>query len=394
MGLAENPSNQTAFHASDASVRQRLARLGPDTDKLMATIFDSLPGHVAVLDDTGTIVAVNRAWRMFAEANGFVGNGFGVGSNYLAVCDADTGDCAKEAPRVAAGIRAVLAGRRDAIRLEYSCHSPTEQRWLQCRAQRIADLEQVYVVVTHEDITAARLGREQLHALTGRLIEAQENERRRIGRELHDDVNQRLALLAVELDRFAQELPESAGEVPKKLQRIVACAKELSSDLQHFSYRLHPARLEHLGLAVALKSFCREFAQSNDIRIRFIESGVRTSIPFDIGLCLYRVAQEALRNAVKHSGVDEARVELTASPEQIRLCVYDSGIGFDPESAKEHRGLGLVSMRERLHLVGGEISISSELRHGTRIEARVPLASQSTGGKEQFKSHLPVNSSE
>ena len=96
MGLAENPSNKTTFHASDASVRQRLARLGPDTDKLMATIFDSLPGHIAVLDDAGTIVAVNRAWRMFAEANGFVGNGFGVGSNYLAVCDVTPATVRKE----------------------------------------------------------------------------------------------------------------------------------------------------------------------------------------------------------------------------------------------------------------------------------------------------------
>lgn len=391
MDLAENPSNQIAFRAGDASAHKRLEQPQLDTEKLMSAVFDALPEHTAVLDDAGTIIAVNQAWRMFAEAKGFGGNALGVGSNYLAVLNAATDDCVEQAPHVAAGIRAVLAGRRDAIRVEYPCHSPTERRWFQCRANRVADLEQVCVVVAHKDITAVRLAQEALRALNACLIEAQENERRRIGRELHDDVNQRLALLAVELDRFAQKLPESAGEALAKVQGISTRAKELSSDLQHLSYRLHPAKLAHLGLAAALKSFCKEFEQPNDIRIQFIESGVPASIPFDTSLCLYRIAQEALHNVVKHGGVDEARVELTGSPAELRLCVCDSGIGFDPASAKGCGGLGLASMRERLHLVGGALSVQSEPRHGTRIEAWVPLASHSIGSKEHSKTPSITN---
>lgn len=261
----------------------------------------------------------------------------------------------------------------------------------QNQANRVADLEQVYVLVTHKDFTAARMAQEQPRALSARLIETQENERRRIGRELHDDINQRLALLAVELDRLTQKLPASPDEVRTKLRSIVARAQELSSDVQRLAYRLHPSKLEHVGLAATLKNFCREFAQPNDFRIRFNASGLPTSIPIDTSLCLYRVVQEALRNVVKHGGVDEAQVELTGGPAEVRLCVSDSGNGFDPASVKEHRGLGLVSMRERLHLVGGTLSIQSQPRHGTRIEARVPLVSRSTASNEHSKTPSITN---
>ncbi len=221
------------------------------------------------------------------------------------------------------------------------------------------------------DITERKLAQERLRDLSGRLIHAQEEERRRIARELHDDVSQRLALLSMELDQLSQS-GESAAQLVERMQALRMRIHELSSDLHRISYELHPAKLEHLGLVAAVRSFCKELSRQQGIGIQFIDREVPREIPQDVALCLFRIVQESLRNAVKHSGAQEARAELSGSPDAIRLQISDAGIGFDPKDAKR-KGLGLVSMEERLRLVGGEITIHSRPSQGTRIDVRVPL---------------------
>ena len=187
-----------------------------------------------------------------------------------------------------------------------------------------------------------------MRLLTGRLLEAQEVERRRIARELHDDLNQSLALLSVEMDLLGQVPPASAAEIADRMQELSARVKELSSSVHDLSHQLHPSKLEQLGLVAAVRGLCQELAQPHGLEVKFTHHPVPDVIPPDAALCLYRIAQEALRNVVKHSGSRHASVELSGTADVIRLRVTDDGVGFDPGSAAGNGGLGLVSMRERL----------------------------------------------
>ena len=223
------------------------------------------------------------------------------------------------------------------------------------------------------DMTERKRTEEALRELSGRLITAQEQERARIARELHDDVNQKLALLAVELELLGQTPPQSDAETTKHAQNLSAQVRALSSDVHRLSHRLHPSKIEQLGLVVAMKSLCRELSLKHDMRVEFSDRGVHGPIPKDVALGLYRIMQEALANVVKHSGAQGASAELVGSPIAIHLRISDSGRGFDPNAVKGEGGLGLLSMQERVHLTGGEIAIDSQPAQGTRINARIPL---------------------
>jgi len=223
------------------------------------------------------------------------------------------------------------------------------------------------------DITDRKLAEEALASVGSRLIEAHEEERTWIARELHDDIAQRIALLAVELERFDLQAPGLAVDVHQYLPRARQRISDLAKDIHALSHRLHSSKLEYLGLATAVKSFCHELSEQRNVRIEFKHSNLPVEIPKEISLCLFRVLQEALQNAVKHSAEQNVRVELHATPDGIHLRVSDSGIGFNWQDAIKRRGIGLISMRERLRLVNGELSIQSTPGRGTVVLARVPL---------------------
>jgi PAS domain S-box-containing protein len=223
------------------------------------------------------------------------------------------------------------------------------------------------------DITDRKLAEEALASVGSRLIEAHEEERTWIARELHDDIAQRVALLAVELERFDLQAPGLAVDVHQYLPRARQRISDLAKDIHALSHRLHSSKLEYLGLATAVKSFCHELSEQRNVRIEFKHSNLPVEIPKEISLCLFRVLQEALQNAVKHSAEQNVRVELHGTPDGIHLRVSDSGIGFNWQDAIKRRGIGLISMRERLRLVNGELSIQSTPGRGTVVLARVPL---------------------
>jgi PAS domain S-box-containing protein len=223
------------------------------------------------------------------------------------------------------------------------------------------------------DITDRKLAEEALASVGSRLIEAHEEERTWIARELHDDIAQRVALLAVELERFDLQAPGLAVDVHQYLPRARQRISDLAKDIHALSHRLHSSKLEYLGLATAVKSFCHELSEQRNVRIEFTHSNLPVEIPKEISLCLFRVLQEALQNAVKHSAEQNVRVELHGTPDGIHLRVSDSGIGFNWQDAIKRRGIGLISMRERLRLVNGELSIQSTPGRGTVVLARVPL---------------------
>jgi PAS domain S-box-containing protein len=215
--------------------------------------------------------------------------------------------------------------------------------------------------------------KKELQSLAGKLLDAHESERRRIARELHDDLNQNLALLSVELELLGQQPPDSTARFAERVRVLSQRVRELSSSVHDLSHQIHPSKLEQLGLTAAVRGLCKELTHSHGLNIRFSESHVPPSLPEDTALCLYRIAQEALRNVIKHGRTDHAVVELSATSNLIRLRIADDGVGFDPVAVRENGGLGLVSMRERLHLIGGEIEIDSQPSGGTRIVTRVPL---------------------
>ncbi|HTS05171.1 MAG TPA: MASE1 domain-containing protein [Candidatus Eisenbacteria bacterium] len=224
------------------------------------------------------------------------------------------------------------------------------------------------------DITDRKLAEEALGSIGQRLIEAHEEERTWIARELHDDIAQRIALLAVELERCTPQASDSMDDLNESLQLARQRISDLGKDIQALSHRLHSSKLEYLGLPTAAKSFCRELAEQRKVQIEFIHTDIPADIPREVSLCLFRVLQEALQNAIKHSSDQNFTVEMRGSKDGISLTVTDEGIGFDWQDAMNRRGLGLISMRERLRLVNGQLSIRSSQGIGTTIVARVPLA--------------------
>ncbi len=221
------------------------------------------------------------------------------------------------------------------------------------------------------DITERKLAEESLATIGRKLIEAHEAERTWIGRELHDDINQRLALLAISLDRWSHDA--STNEVTELVRHTRARITEIAQDVQGLSHRLHSSKLDYLGLATAAKSFCRELSEKTKVEIVFEHAGIPHTLSKEVSLCLFRVLQEGLQNAVKHSGVRSFTVDLQGTEESIELTVADTGNGFEEQEAFTRHGLGLISMRERLQLVQGELSVKSQPGAGTTIRARVPL---------------------
>ncbi len=223
------------------------------------------------------------------------------------------------------------------------------------------------------DITERKSSAESLKNLTGRLIHAQEEERTRIARDLHDDFSQRLALQCIELEQLRKTLPESEMEARARLLAMLKGAKAMSSDLRSLSHQLHSSRLEFIGLLPALSGLCKEISEKYKIEVRFTGCELPVGIPKDIALCLFRVAQEALGNVVKHSEAAKGNVDLRLKANTLNLYVTDNGKGFDSDASNSGAGIGLIGMTERLRLVGGTLTIRSELMRGTEIEAEVPL---------------------
>src|SRR5246127_33698 len=240
-------------------------------------------------------------------------------------------------------------------------------RW-EVRPWRAADGTVGGILILTEDITRRKQMEEALSDMSRKLIESQEQERGRIGRELHDDINQRLAMLSLELE----QLQENPSEVQTRAQDLRNQTTELLNDVQAISHDLHSSKLEYLGVVAGIKSWCKEFGERQRVEIDF-SNDVHSALPFEIGLSLFRVLQEALHNATKHSGVKRIEVQLREDSGEIHLIIRDSGKGFDVEAALQGEGLGLTSMRERVRLVNGTISIESKPMGGTTIHVRVPL---------------------
>jgi signal transduction histidine kinase len=369
--------------------RNRSQRSVDERHRLTEEILASLPAHIAVVDRQGVIIAVNDAWINFGRANGVRSDtDVDVGANYLRVCEraARLGD--PVAAEAMVWIQAICRGDISEHRIEYQCNGPDPTRWFEMTITPLRRNEGG-AVISHWDITARkrmelavresedRLRRptddhsaEQASGeLSRRLIIAQEDERRRIARELHDHVNQQLALLAIDLQQLSMSAPSETLGV--QLDELWRRTTEISAEVHGLSHRLHPSKLEALGLVATIRGHCRDISRQGVVA-HFTEQDAPSGIPADVALCLFRVVEEALSNVVRHSQATEAFVTLEEVDREIVLRIADGGRGFAHAATPDEAGLGLVSMRERLRSVGGTLNIDSVPGHGAVIEARIP----------------------
>ena len=218
-----------------------------------------------------------------------------------------------------------------------------------------------------------KLAREREGQLSGMLINAEEKERQRIASELHDDYSQRLAVLALGLENVDEATPVSLSDVHKQLRGLVKSTSELGADLHTLSHQLHSSTLESLGLVPAVAAFCKEFMAHQGIRVGFTSNEIPRSVHPDAALCVFRIVQEGLRNLKKHSGAEEAQVDLRMTGDRLEVTVRDEGCGFDLRKLRQNEGLGIRSMVERAHLLGGKFEIHSQTGKGTTLNAWVPF---------------------
>jgi signal transduction histidine kinase len=218
-----------------------------------------------------------------------------------------------------------------------------------------------------------KLSGEKLASLSRRLIEAQEEERKRIARDVHDDYSQRLALLAIDVEKLGEEVGDSSQGTQQQLREFFERISELGADMHSLSHQLHSSTLDNLGLVAGVRAFCREFTETEHVRVEFAHENVPRNIPGDAALCLFRVVQEGLRNVKRHSGAEKADIRMEWSDGNLHLTLSDHGKGFSVGSPSLGGGIGIWSMQERLRLLGGRLHVQSDPMKGTRIEAWLPF---------------------
>ncbi|HTS10025.1 MAG TPA: PAS domain S-box protein [Candidatus Eisenbacteria bacterium] len=358
MDITDRKQTEQALLEVNRALEAQTALL-QSREELLKVFVKSVPAAVAMLDHDLRYLQVSDRWcsENRAEASEILGR-----SRY---------EVGPEVPERWKEVnRRALEGetlRSDEDRWE-SGGITRWARW-EVRPWRNADGAVGGILVLSEDITRRKQMEDELSGMSRKLIDAQEQERSRIGRELHDDINQQLSMLAVELEQLENE----PTDVPRRARELRRRTAEISSDVQALSHELHSSKLEYLGVVGGIRSWCKEFGERRKMEVDF-RSDVNSFFPHEIGLTLFRVLQEGLHNAVKHSGVKRVEVQMHEHLGEIELIISDLGKGFDLKAVQEN-GLGLTSMRERIRLVNGTIDIQSKPMSGTTIQVCVPLRS-------------------
>lgn len=345
-----------------------------ESEERFRVMADSTPSLIWMCDKQGKITYLNEQFLAFTGPETYAG----YGDTWIAFVHRD------DVKKVLDELWQALKNQKPFSR-GYRLHrSDGVYRWMFDVASPRVNGDGTFVgfIGSVIDVTDQKLAQQALTQISGRLIEAQEKERTRIARDLHDDICQRLALLSMELEQ-AERDSKGGVSATKNLEEIRKHCCEIAGDVQSLSHQLHSSKLDLLGIAAAIQGFCREIGKQHNVTVDFTNSNVPRQMPKDISLCLFRVAQESLHNAIKYSGTDQFKVHLSATAEEVYLQVTDGGAGFDVEETKRNRGLGLVSMRERVDLVHGRLAVESKPGTGTKVIAVVPLADEN--------GHIPEN---
>ncbi|MFO1060107.1 MAG: PAS domain-containing sensor histidine kinase [Dongiaceae bacterium] len=375
------------------TARARVPAPPRDMAALLRSTMDGLSAHVAVLDETGTIIAVNEAWRHFARSTGFRARNEGVGMNYLEVCER-AAPASAEAARTAAALREVLGGRSRDFRLEYPCAGPDGIRWFQLRMTSPPQDGPPRIVMAHEEITEAKNAQEALARLSARLLQLQDEERRRIARELHDSTAQNLLAIVFNMTRLQEPLREARAPVPRILAETLGLAEQSLQEIRTLSYLLHPPLLDEIGLASAVRWYAEGFSERSGIAVAVGVDAALERLPAEVETALFRVLQEALTNIHRHAGSPSAEVALRRLPAAVTLEIADRGRGIPPGVIAEGAdagtvGVGISGMRLRLRQLGGRLEIRSG-PGGTTVAASLPLAAPPRPRKRGAKHAHPA----
>jgi len=357
------PDGGERTRAEETAASESQARLQA-REEFLQIFLKNVPAGVAMLDRQMRYLQVSDRWcaDFGVEGSAIIGR-----SHYEVFPDIP--ERWKEIHRRALSGETVRAG-------EDPWERPHGTVWVQweIRPWKTDEGVQGGILIFAVDISAHKQMQAALRDTSRRLVESQEQERTRIGRELHDDIGQRLAMLTVELDDLQGKLGASVSDATQCLASIRRRVVDISSGVHSLSQQLYSPSLEIIGIAAAMRGFCRDFAAGQKVDIHFEAGKINGAPAQDVSLCLLRVLQEALHNAAKHSHVRHFDVRLACSTNELNLQASDQGAGFDLESAMRSGGLGLSSMRERVRLIHGTISIDSKPRGGTTIRVRAPLA--------------------
>jgi signal transduction histidine kinase len=355
-------------------------------------VLESLRDHVAVIDSAGRIIAVNEAWRNFALENDAASHEAVMeGADYLDVCQRAIADGDEFAEQALAGLRSMLRGEAGTFAMEYPCSSPTEERWYLMRVVPLR-LPEGGCVVSHTKITewkeaernlreserALRRSREEYRSLARKLLSAHEDARRELARELHDDLSQRLAVLSIEAERLANE-GSTPPAIVRGLRNMHHQMGTLSGDIHAIARQLHPSILDDLGLDDAVAAACSTFSEQEGVPVDYRSEDLPDSLEPDVALNMYRIIQEALNNIAKHSRATEVHISMVGKNDAIHLSIRDNGSGFERSDLRRIQGLGLASMRERVDLINGALTIKSSPGRGTGIRVVAPYSARQSG---------------
>ncbi len=335
------------------------------SERALASLLDSIPTPLWIAASNQAFIFVNRGLEEFTGRP----RADQLDAGWRRSIHPDD-----TAHRVAAHTEA--AKRAGVFIIEYRLRrADGEYRWVRDRGTplMLPDGTPVGYIGSIIDITDAQESEQARLTLADRFLQAQESERTRIARELHDDIGQRLAILSIQMQRAGKPVSGLPGQAHPALSELSGKAKEIASRVASLSHQLHSSVLEYLGVKAAVESCCREFSEQRKLKVECVCTGVPVNIMETVGLAIVRVVQEALNNVHKHSGANEAQVHLTGTDDALLLEISDNGHGFDVQQARLAAGLGLISMRERIHLVQGTIEIASTPGKGTHIIAKVPL---------------------
>jgi PAS domain S-box-containing protein len=367
--LSEHPSPLVVAMVEDITERKRAEETLRESEEKFRSVFRDAGIGMVIVSPEGRFLGANGS---FCEALGYT-------QEELLTKSVEALTLPEDWPVFSQRLRAALNDGRGFYRVEKRClHKSGRIVYTESSGSVIRNGhgDPQYFVGEVLDVTKRKEAEETIASINRRLVEAQEAERARIARDLHDDVNQRIALAATDIEKLKQEPPSSTAELQHRLSDVWQQLIAVSTGVQSISHQLHSPQLEYLGVVAAIRSFCRDFAARTKVEIDFKSEGVPNHVAHDVSLCLFRIAQEALQNATKHSQVRHFAVVLSSSGSQLHLTVSDRGIGFDANSPSAQTGLGLISMRERVRLVNGAINIESKRTGGTTIHVHVPLESE------------------
>lgn len=353
----------------DISQRKNAEEALRESERFARSTLDGLTAHIAILDETGTILAVNRSWRDFATANSRPTNSVSVnveeGANYLSICKKSVGPSSDEGPAAAAGIRAVLAKTLPEFTIEYPCHGPDEERWFLMRVTPFPGDGPRRVVVAHEDVTRRKM-------LEREVVEIASLEQRRIGQDLHDSVGQELTALNMLAGSLSSSLQSNPSSAAKVVERMVEGLQRTQKELRAVMRGLLPVAVDAEGLMAALADLTDRIQKDGQVNCTFDCPEVVSVADNLTATHLYLIAQEAVHNAIKHARPANIWISLKSN-DSLEVSVHDDGIGMPDQPTENHGGLGLRIMRNRAAIIGATLVVGPAEPTGTIVTCTLKL---------------------